>query len=113
MAESREKITNNLRWKYYKLVCKVLWLKVVIIYLRLKRFFIRHEELEIRKEKAPLTVHRGVMKKYLVYGVRRDGGVESYQCFANSKEDAEADVIRVQGNLVSAKAFDWNIQFRA
>lgn len=53
------------------------------------------------------------MKKYLVYGVRLDGVVESYQCFANSKEQAEADVIRVQGNLVSAKAFDWNIQFRA
>ena len=51
------------------------------------------------------------MKKYLVYGVKADESVDRYQCFANTKEEAEAIVIRAQGDLVRARAFDWDTQF--
>lgn len=51
MAESREKKTNNLRWKYCTLVCFKLWLDFVIIYLRLKNFL-----YDMRRRYLPLHI---------------------------------------------------------
>jgi hypothetical protein len=55
------------------------------------------------------------MKKYLVYGEKANGDVMRFECFANSKAEAEEKQLRIWADygVVKATAFDWNIQFRA
>lgn len=48
--------------------------------------------------------------KYLVFGEMKDGTIERFCVFANTEAEAEAKVISF--GYDSAKAFNWNIQFR-
>ena len=51
------------------------------------------------------------MKKYIVYVEKVDGTVDRYQCFAESKEQAQEDVKHAFKDIKKAVAFDYSIQF--
>lgn len=48
--------------------------------------------------------------KYLVFGEMKDGTIDRFRVFANTEAEAETKVISF--GYDSAKAFDWNIQYR-
>ena len=51
------------------------------------------------------------MKKYIVYVEKVDGTVDRYQCFAESKEQAQEKVKNAWEDIKKAIAFDYFIQF--
>jgi hypothetical protein len=50
------------------------------------------------------------MNHYLVYGEKTDGTIHRYEIYADRKSDAEKKVIGY--GYDTAKAFDWEIQFK-
>lgn len=53
------------------------------------------------------------MNRFLVYSEHLDGRIGRWEVFADSKEDAEAKVMRMfHGEPITATAFDWYIQFK-